>query len=105
MPDNFNNNDERDRTVPPEEDYYGRVRPDLDFNAKVSHRGEYGINPTTEYQYYQTESGLNRKNQTPLPQNGKGPKKKRQSKEKRQSNRHCRCCRDSCPGAWTFRLG
>ena len=86
MPDNFNNNDERDRTVPPEEDYYGRVRPDLDFNAKVSHRGEYGINPTTEYQYYQTESGLNRK-------------------EKRQSNRHCRCCRDSCPGAWTFRLG
>lgn len=82
MPDNFNNNDERDRTVPPEEDYYGRVRPDLDFNAKVSHRGEYGINPTTEYQYYQTESGLNRKNQTPLTQNGKEPKKNGKAKKR-----------------------
>lgn len=104
MPDNFNNNDERDRTVPPEEDYYGRVRPDLDFNAKVSHRGEYGINPTTEYQYYQTESGLNRKIKPRCLKTAKSLKK-RQSKEKRQSNRHCRCCRDSCPGAWTFRLG
>lgn len=82
MPDNFNNNDERDRTVPPEEDYYGRVRPDLDFNAKVSRRGEYGINPTTEYQYRQTESGLNRKNQTPQPQNGKEPKKSGKSKKR-----------------------
>lgn len=82
MPDNFNNNDERDRTVPPEEDYYGRVRSDLDFNAKVSHRGEYGINPTTEYQYRQTESGLNRKNQTPLTQNGKEPKKNGKAKKR-----------------------
>lgn len=82
MPDNFNNNDERDRTVPPEEDYYGRVRPDLDFNAKVSHRGEYGINPTTEYQYRQTESGLNRKNQAPQPQNGKEPKKNGKAKKR-----------------------
>lgn len=82
MPDNFNNNDERDRTVPPEEDYYGRVRPDLDFNAKVSHRGEYGINPTTEYQYRPAESGLNRKNQAPQPQNAKRPKKSGKAKKR-----------------------
>ena len=82
MPDNFNNNDERDRTVPPEEDYYGRVRPDLDFNAKESRRGEYGINPTTEYQYRQTESGLNRKNQAPQPQNAKEPKKNGKAKKR-----------------------
>ena len=87
MPDNFNNNDERDRTVPPEEDYYGRVRPDLDFNAKVSHRGEYGINPTTEYQYYQTESGLNRKNTNPAClKTAKSLKKRtKQRKEAKQS--------------------
>lgn len=82
MPDNFNNNDERDRTVPPEEDYYGRVRPDLDFNAKVSRRGEYGINPITEYQYRPAESGFNRKNQAPQPQNAKEPKKSGKSKKK-----------------------
>ena len=82
MPDNFNNNDERDRTVPPEEDYYGRVRPDLDFNAKASHRGEYGINPTTEYQYRPAESGFNYKNQTPQPQNGKEPKKNGKAKKR-----------------------
>lgn len=82
MPDNFNNNDERDRTVPPEEDYYGRVRPDLDFNAKTSRRGEYGINPTTEYQYRPAESGFNYKNQAPQPQNGKEPKKSGKSKKK-----------------------
>lgn len=82
MPDNFNNNDERDRTVPPEEDYYGRVRPDLDFNAKVSRRGEYGINPTTEYQYRPAESGFNYKNQVPQPQNAKRPKKSGKSKKK-----------------------
>lgn len=82
MPDNFNNNDERDRTVPPEEDYYGRVRPDLDFNAKVSRRGEYGINPTTEYQYRPAESGFNYKNQAPQPQNGKRPKKNGKAKKR-----------------------
>lgn len=86
MPDNFNNNDERDRTVPPEEDYYGRVRPDLDFNAKVSHRGEYGINPTTEYQYYQTESGLNRKIKPRCLKTAKSLKKTaKQRKEAKQS--------------------
>lgn len=74
MPDNFNNNDERDRTVPPEEDYYGRVLPDLNFNAKKSSRSESGINPTQEYQYRNAENKLNYKSQAPQRQAQSGKK-------------------------------
>lgn len=84
MPDNFNNNNERDRTVPPEEDYYGRILPDLNFNAKESHRGENGINPTQEYQYRPSESGLNYENQTPQQQAASGKKTKKNKKSKKK---------------------
>ena len=48
MPDN--NSSERDRTVPPEEDYYGHANPDLNFNSKELQNGG-GINPTRDYPY------------------------------------------------------
>lgn len=45
-PRNFD--DERDRTVPPAEDYYGKARVDLNFNSRQSDAGG-GINPVDEY--------------------------------------------------------
>lgn len=56
-----NYNDDRDRSVPPEEDYYGRAPIDLDFNSRENKRGEPkieeedGINPTLEYDRYYRE--------------------------------------------------
>ncbi len=51
-----NYNDDRDRSVPPEEDYYGRAPIDLNFNSRESNRNdtdeEDGINPTLEYDRY-----------------------------------------------------
>ena len=49
-PRNFN--DDRDRSVPPEEDYYGKVPVDLNFNSRESRNSfedEAGINPAEEY--------------------------------------------------------
>lgn len=58
-PKNFNDN--RDRSVPPEEDYYGKVPVDLNFNSREnSIRDEDGINPAAEYEkYYQEQNRLN----------------------------------------------
>lgn len=53
-PRNFD--DDRDRTVPPEEDYYGKAPIDLNFNSRESGRhAEGGINPTEEYDKYYSE--------------------------------------------------
>lgn len=57
-PRNFD--DDRDRTVPPEEDYYGKVPIDLNFNRKEDGRhSEGGINPTEEYDKYRDEISRN----------------------------------------------
>lgn len=55
-PRNFN--DDRDRSVPPEEDYYGKVPVDLNFNSRESRNSfedEAGINPAKEYNKYYRE--------------------------------------------------
>ena len=55
-PRNFN--DDRDRSVPPEEDYYGKVPVDLNFNSRESRNSfedEAGINPAEEYNKYYRE--------------------------------------------------
>lgn len=55
-PRNFN--DDRDRSVPPEEDYYGKVPVDLNFNSRESRNSfedETGINPAEEYNKYYRE--------------------------------------------------
>lgn len=55
-PRNFN--DDRDRSVPPEEDYYGKVPVDLNFNSRESRNSfedEVGINPAEEYNKYYRE--------------------------------------------------
>lgn len=58
-PRNFN--DDRDRTVPPEEDYYGKVPVDLNFNSRENNiSDEDGINPAAEYEKY-----YNEQNQSP----------------------------------------
>ncbi len=57
MPDNNENhyggNFEKDRTVPPEENYYGHYDPDQNFGRREINREndffEYGINPAEEY--------------------------------------------------------
>ena len=54
-PRNFD--DDRDRTVPPEEDYYGRAPIDLNFNSRENSRqNEGGINPAEEYEKYCREN-------------------------------------------------
>lgn len=57
-----NDNDGRDRSVPPEEDYYGRAPIDLDFNSRESRRisqeDEDGINPALEYEKYYRDQNL-----------------------------------------------
>ena len=53
-----NYNDARDRSVPPEEDYYGKVPVDLNFNSRESRNSfedEAGINPAEEYNKYYRE--------------------------------------------------
>ena len=55
-PRNFN--DDRDRSVPPEEDYYGKVPVDLNFNSRESRNSfedEAGIKPAEEYNKYYRE--------------------------------------------------
>ena len=64
VPKNYN--DDRDRTVPPDEDYYGKVPIDLNFNSRenqISNEG--GINPAEEYEKYRSE--LNRRQETVTP--------------------------------------
>lgn len=54
-PRNFD--DDRDRTVPPEEDYYGRAPIDLNFNSRENSRqNEGGISPAEEYEKYCREN-------------------------------------------------
>lgn len=54
-PRNFD--DDRDRTVPPEEDYYGRAPIDLNFNSRENSRqNEGGINPAEEYEKHCREN-------------------------------------------------
>lgn len=67
-PRNFD--DERDRTVPPEEDYYGKVPIDLNFNRKESGRhNDGGINPTKEYDKYRDELSRNQSSYNSRPKN------------------------------------
>lgn len=58
-------NDDRDRTVPPEEDYYGKAPIDLNFNSRESTKeNEGGINPVDEYNKYRSESARSGKYET-----------------------------------------
>ena len=56
-PDNF---DDRDRSVPPEEDYYKKFSVDLNFNSRENnqdrHIDEPGINPAEQYNKYYSDS-------------------------------------------------
>ena len=66
-PRNFD--DDRDRTVPPEEDYYGKAPIDLNFNSRENGRfNEGGINPTEEYDRYYRETNQNRSNYSQYPE-------------------------------------
>lgn len=55
--DNF---DDRDRSVPPEEDYYKKFSVDLNFNSRENnqdrHIDEPGINPAEQYNKYYSDS-------------------------------------------------
>lgn len=66
-PRNFD--DDRDRTVPPEEDYYGRAPIDLNFNSRENSRensrqNEGGINPAEEYEKYCRENSQKQNGET-----------------------------------------
>lgn len=54
------NFDDRDRSVPPEEDYYKKFSVDLNFNSRESnqdrHSDEPGINPAEQYNKYYSNS-------------------------------------------------
>ena len=66
-PRNFD--DDRDRTVPPEEDYYGKAPIDLNFNSRENGKfNEGGINPTEEYDRYYRETNQNRSNYSQYPE-------------------------------------
>ena len=66
-PRNFD--DDRDRTVPPEEDYYGKAPIDLNFNSRENGRfNEGGINPTEEYDRYYRETNQNQSNYSQYPE-------------------------------------
>ena len=66
-PRNFD--DDRDRTVPPEEDYYAKAPIDLNFNSRENGRfNEGGINPTEEYDRYYREINQNINNNPKYPE-------------------------------------
>ena len=84
-PRNFN--DDRDRTVPPEEDYYGKAPVDLNFNSRESKADdEGGINPAAEYEkYYGGQSESQRNSGTPEYQRNNKSAKPYNSRQTRES--------------------
>lgn len=84
-PRNFN--DDRDRTVPPEEDYYGKAPVDLNFNSRESKADdEGGINPAAEYEkYYGGQSDSQRNSGTPEYQRDNKNAKPYNSRQTRES--------------------
>lgn len=66
--DKFDERDRRDRSVPPEEDYYKRYSVDLNFNSRENKadklQDEKGINPAEEYnKYFSSETPPSRNRQ------------------------------------------
>lgn len=76
--------DDRDRTVPPEEDYYGRAPIDLDFNSK----GRGGINPVDEYNKSQnTAAGQGRARRSERQAQSSAPRRTAQAQYGREDLR------------------